>query len=150
MTAEFNPTLDDMLCFAIYSAHNAFNRFYKPMMDELGLTYPQYLAMMALWEGDDLPVSGLGRRLGLESNTLTPLLKRLEAQGHVQRVRDTEDERQVRIRLTDAGRALQTRANDMLACAFEATEMDETARRALKSQIDRLSTTLTAARQTPN
>jgi DNA-binding MarR family transcriptional regulator len=100
-------TLDDFLCFAIYSAGHAFTRLYKPRLDRLGLTYPQYLAMVALWERDDVTVGELGERLHLESNTLTPLLKRLEAVGLVVRARDPKDERQVRIRLTDQGRELK-------------------------------------------
>ncbi len=103
------PTLrlDDFLCFAVYSAGHAFNRLYRPLLDRLGLTYPQYLAMVALWEADGITVGELGRRLGLESSTLTPLLKRLQAMELVTRERDSEDERQVRIRLTDKGRALE-------------------------------------------
>lgn len=102
--------LDDFLCFAVYSAGHAFNRLYRPLLDRLGLTYPQYLAMVALWEADDLTVGELGQRLGLESSTLTPLLKRLEAMGLVSRTRDPSDERQVRIGLTGQGRALQAPA----------------------------------------
>ena len=100
-------TLDDFLCFAVYSASHAFNRLYKPMLDRLGLTYPQYLAMVALWEGGEPTVGELGERLHLESNTLTPLLKRLEGMGLVTRARDPRDERQVRIGLTDKGRELR-------------------------------------------
>lgn len=99
--------LDDFLCFAVYSAGHAFNRLYRPLLDQLGLTYPQYLAMVALWEADDITVGDLGRRLGLESSTLTPLLKRLQAMDLVRRERDPDDERQVRIRLTPKGRALE-------------------------------------------
>jgi DNA-binding MarR family transcriptional regulator len=98
--------LDDFLCFAVYSASHAFNRAYRPLLERLGLTYPQYLAMVALWEADDVTVSALGARLGLESSTLTPLLKRLQAMGLIDRVRDAHDERVVRLRLTEAGRAL--------------------------------------------
>lgn len=98
--------LDQMLCFAIYSANGAFNRAYRPMLDRLGLTYPQYLVLMALGETDGLTVGEIGARVFLESNTLTPLLKRLEAAGHVVRRRDAADERQVRVSLTDPGRAL--------------------------------------------
>lgn len=102
--------LDDFLCFAVYSASHAFNRLYRPLLDRLGLTYPQYLTLVALWEADDRTVGELGRRLGLESSTLTPLLKRLEVLGLVSRARDPRDERQVRIRLTDPGRALEAAA----------------------------------------
>jgi DNA-binding MarR family transcriptional regulator len=98
--------LDRMLCFAIYSANGAFNRAYRPLLDKLGLTYPQYLVLMALGEAESLTVSEIGARVFLESNTLTPLLKRLEAAGHLVRRRDTGDERQVRVSLTDTGRAL--------------------------------------------
>lgn len=98
--------LDRMLCFAIYSANGAFNRAYRPLLDRLGLTYPQYLVLMALGESDGLTVGEIGARVFLESNTLTPLLKRLEAAGHVLRRRDPADERQVRVSLTEAGRSL--------------------------------------------
>lgn len=102
--------LDDLLCFAIYSAAHAFNRAYKPLLDELGLTYPQFLAMMVLWERDRVPLKDIGRRLQLDSGTLTPLLKRLAAAGLIERGRDPLDERQVVIALTPKGRALQEKA----------------------------------------
>jgi DNA-binding MarR family transcriptional regulator len=92
-----------MLCFTVYSTAHAFNRAYKPLLDALGLTYPQYLAMFALWENDNLSVKELGELLRLDSGTLTPLLKRLEAMGLVQRSRDPADERSVRIKLTPVG-----------------------------------------------
>ena len=98
--------LDQLLCFAIYSANGAFNRAYRPMLDKLGLTYPQYLVLLALGEADGLTVGEIGSRVFLESNTLTPLLKRLEAAGNVVRRRDAADERQVRVSLTDQGRSL--------------------------------------------
>jgi DNA-binding MarR family transcriptional regulator len=98
--------LDDLLCFAIYSANNAFNRAYRPILDRLQLTYPQYLVLVALGDRDGQTVGEIGERLFLESNTLTPLLKRLETAGLVERRRDPADERQVRVRLTDHGRAL--------------------------------------------
>ncbi len=99
--------LDDQLCFALYSASHLMTKAYRPMLSALGLTYPQYLALLVLWEADDLTVGALGERLFLDSGTLTPLLKRMEAQGLVERRRDPADERQVRIRLTEAGRALE-------------------------------------------
>src|ERR1700729_114145 len=86
--------LDNQICFAIYSAAHAFNRVYKPLLDRLGLTYPQYLAMLVLWERDGVPVKEIGERLFLDSGTLTPLLKRLEQAGLIKRTRSTEDERQ--------------------------------------------------------
>ena len=95
--------LGSMLCFTVYSTAHAFNRAYKPLLDALGLTYPQYLTMFALWEQNDLSVKELGELLHLDSGTLTPLLKRLEAMGLVRRARDPDDERSVRISLTPAG-----------------------------------------------
>lgn len=102
--------LDSMLCFAVYAAEHAFTRFYKPRLDALGLTYPQYLVFLVLWEGDGLTVKALGERLFLDSGTVTPLLKRLESRGLVRRQRDEEDERLVRIFLTPEGRALREKA----------------------------------------
>ncbi|MGH8784777.1 MAG: MarR family winged helix-turn-helix transcriptional regulator [Cupriavidus necator] len=101
------PTLSDFLCFAVYSANLAFGKAYKPILEQLGLTYTQYITIVALWEQDDLTVGSLGEKLFLESNTLTPILKKLEAMGYVERQRDPEDERQVRVRLTKAGRKLR-------------------------------------------
>ena len=102
-----NPRLADFLCFAIYSANLAYGRAYKPILEELGLTYTQYIAIVALWEQDNQTVSGLGEKLFLESNTLTPILKKLEAMGYLRRQRDPADERQVLVSLTDAGRRLR-------------------------------------------
>ena len=112
--------LDHQLCFALYSSSLAMTKLYKPLLDPLGLTYPQYLVMLVLWEGDGLAVSELGQRLMLDSGTLTPLLKRLEAAGLVQRLRDSADERRVLLRLTAAGRSLKARAANVpaeVACA---------------------------------
>ena len=102
-----SPRLADFLCFAIYSTNLAYGRAYKPLLDELGLTYTQYIAIVALWEQDNQTVSSLGEKLFLESNTLTPILKKLEATGYLRRQRDPADERQVLISLTDAGRGLR-------------------------------------------
>ena len=102
--------LDNQICFAVYSAAHAFNRVYKPLLDRLGLTYPQYLVMLVLWERDDVPVKDIGERLFLDSGTLTPLLKRLEAAQLIKRTRSTEDERQVLIALTPQGQALREKA----------------------------------------
>jgi DNA-binding MarR family transcriptional regulator len=117
------PRLDDQLCFALYAASRAITRAYAPMLGELGLTYPQFLVMMALWEEEDRTVSALGQRLGLDSGTLTPLLKRLERAGFVARQRDPADERRVRLTLTAAGRDLGPRAaaaQRALVCSFGA------------------------------
>jgi DNA-binding MarR family transcriptional regulator len=107
------PRLADFLCFAIYSANLAYGRAYKPILDELGLTYPQYIAIVALWEEDNQTVSALGAKLFLESNTLTPILKKLETAGYLTRRRDPEDERQVRVSLTEAGRRLREKGLNM-------------------------------------
>src|SRR3954447_22756474 len=108
-----SPKLADFLCFAIYSANLAYGRAYKPILEELGLTYTQYIAIVALWEEDDQTVSGLGEKLFLESNTLTPILKKLEEKGYLRRRRDPADERQVLVSLTDAGRRLREKALPM-------------------------------------
>jgi len=102
--------LGNQICFAVYSTAHAFNRVYKPLLDRLGLTYPQYLVMLVLWERDDVPLKDIGEKLFLDSGTLTPLLKRLEASGLIKRTRSTEDERQVLIALTPHGRALKEQA----------------------------------------
>ncbi|WCL53527.1 MarR family winged helix-turn-helix transcriptional regulator [Gimibacter soli] len=115
--------LNDMVCFAVYSAGHAFNRVYKPLLDRLGLTYPQFLTMIALWNEDDQTVGSLGTKLSLESSTLTPLLKRLEGMGHIERHRDKADERVVRIRLTSQGRSLKDGAKDIPGCIVAATGM---------------------------
>lgn len=107
------PPLSDFLCFAVYSANLAYGKAYKPILDEIGITYTQYLAIVALWEEDHQTVGGLGDTLFLESNTLTPILKRLEAMGYLTRRRSAEDERQVLISLTDAGRALREQGLEM-------------------------------------
>src|ERR1700760_4659239 len=108
-------TLDEQLCFALYSTSLAMTKAYKPLLENLGLTYPQYLAMLVLWETDDVTVKDMATRLNLDPATVTPLLKRLEAQGLVERVRGTEDERLVYIRLTSAGKTLKRQARDVPA-----------------------------------
>ncbi|UYO00940.1 MAG: MarR family transcriptional regulator [Devosia sp.] len=110
MSEQPMATIDQMLCFTVYAAGHAFTRFYKPRLDALDLTYPQYLVFLVLWEQDDITVKALGDKLFLDSGTITPLIKRLEARGLVKRRRDEDDERQVRITLTQEGRALKDRA----------------------------------------
>lgn len=105
--------LSEFLCFAVYSTNLAFGKAYKPMLDELGLTYPQYIAIVALWEQDNQTVSGLGEKMFLESNTLTPMLKKLEAMGYVERRRDPGDERQVLLSLTKSGRRVREKCLKM-------------------------------------
>ena len=114
--------LDNQLCFALYSTSLAMTKVYKPLLDELGLTYPQYLAMLVLWEKDGLMVSELGQRLYLDSGTLTPLLKRLETSGYISRIRALEDERRVYITLTAAGRKLKTHAAKIPDCILSASQ----------------------------
>lgn len=128
-------TPPDMLCFALYSATHAMQQAYKPLLDDLGLTYPQYLVLSVLWGADDQTVSAIGRQVQLDSNTLTPLLKRLEAQGFLSRQRDSRDERQVRIRLTVAGRDLAPRAARLPECFLKQTGLTVEAVQALRDQI---------------
>ena len=113
--------LDHQLCFALYSTSLAMTKLYKPLLQALGLTYPQYLALLVLWERDGQRVADLGARLFLDSGTLTPLLKRLETAGLVRRERSREDERTVLIHLTEAGRALKARAAAVPGCMLKAT-----------------------------
>jgi DNA-binding MarR family transcriptional regulator len=113
--------LDNQLCFALYSASLAMTKTYKPLLDALGLTYPQYLVMLVLWEHGTLAVSELGTRLYLDSGTLTPLLKRMEGAGLLQRTRSTQDERRVLVALTPEGRKLKLRASHIPACLLQAT-----------------------------
>ena len=117
------PKLSDQLCFAAYSFTHALNRAYRPLLEPLGLTYPQYLVMLVLWEDDGQTVKEIGERLKLDSGTLTPLLKRLETIGYLTRRRGRQDERQVIIHLTDEGRALSEKAAEVpvaLGCAMGA------------------------------
>jgi DNA-binding MarR family transcriptional regulator len=114
------PRLSDQVCFALYTASRAVTNRYRPLLDDLGVTYPQYLALLVLWERDEVTVKDLGAALQLESSTLSPLLKRLEAAGLVRRQRRTDDERSVLVRLTDRGSQLRERAHGIpveIACA---------------------------------
>ena len=119
------PGLDDLVCFEVYALSHAFTEIYRPILAPLGLTYPQYLAMRILWRGGGGTVGEIGRALGLTSSTLTPLLKRLEAAGLVQRRRDPEDERRVLVDLTETGRAMAPEADRIRACVSAATGFDE-------------------------
>lgn len=144
------PPLDHLLCFSIYATGHAFNRVYKPLLDAVGLTYPQYLVMVVLWEQDDQTVGALGERLSLESSTLTPLLKRLEGMGHLTRSRDAADERVVRVRLAPQGRALAERARDIPACILAATGLDLDRLIRLQQDITALRRHLEAAAKGPS
>jgi DNA-binding MarR family transcriptional regulator len=122
-TAQANPALllDNQLCFALYSTSLAMTKLYKPLLEALGLTYPQYLVMLVLWEHDDVSVTALGERLFLDSGTLTPLLKRMEGAGLIARIRAVEDERRVHITLTAAGRRLKAKAQKVPGCILTAS-----------------------------
>ena len=134
--------LDNQLCFSLYAASLAMTKVYKPLLDALGLTYPQYLVMLVLWESDGHTVSALGERLSLDSGTLTPLLKRMEAAGWLARQRPNEDERRVHVVLTPTGRALQARAAHVPGCvvAQSGLPLDEVI--ALNQKIRRLRTAM--------
>jgi DNA-binding MarR family transcriptional regulator len=127
-----------MICFALYSATHAMQHAYKPLLEALGLTYPQYLVLVALWGSDGQTVGQLGQALQLESNTLTPLLKRMEAQGLVARARDAKDERQVRVSLSTAGREMQARAAGIPGCILERSGMSLAGLTALRDQVNAL------------
>ncbi len=136
------PDTGDMLCFALYSASHAMTRLYRPLLAPLGLTYPQYLVLVSLWAQDGRSVRELGEELALESNTLTPLLKRMEESGLITRARSSEDERVVQVSLTEKGNALRSEAEKVTACVFEASglSLDELGRlrnevRALRDRI---------------
>ncbi|MFF3488822.1 MarR family winged helix-turn-helix transcriptional regulator [Streptomyces sp. NPDC002701] len=128
--------LQDQLCFALYAASRTVTARYRPLLDELGLTYPQYLVMLVLWEQDSISVRDLGTALQLESSTLSPLLKRLETNGLLRRERRAEDERSVALRLTDAGVRLQDRAAAVPLAMGDAMgltpEQDATAKQLLR------------------
>ncbi|WMY78487.1 MarR family transcriptional regulator [Citricoccus sp. I39-566] len=122
MSTATEPTLrlEDQVCFALYSAARAAQQAYRPLLDELGLTYPQYLVLLVLWEQDGQTVSALGERLHLDSGTLSPLLRRLDEHGFIARERQTTDSRRVTVRLTAAGEALRERAVDVQRCLLDA------------------------------
>ncbi|CAN7189772.1 MarR family transcriptional regulator [Pararhizobium sp. LjRoot255] len=127
--------LGQQLCFAVYSVAHAFNRTYKPLLDRFGLTYPQYLVLLALWQHDNMTVKGIGEELGLDSGTLSPLLKRLEAAGFVSRTRDKGDERQVIVALTEKGVTLKTDAFGILMEIGKATGCSMKEAAALRSAL---------------
>ena len=143
--ARRTPVLDDQLCFALYSTGLAMNKVYRKLLRKLDLTYPQYLVMLVLWERDGLMVSELGERLFLDSGTLTPLLKRLEANGLVGRIRDVGDERRVHINLTAAGRKLKARAASVPACLLAASQCSVDELMALTQQVQVLRDRVRAA-----
>ncbi|MFE9772845.1 MarR family winged helix-turn-helix transcriptional regulator [Streptomyces sp. NPDC005931] len=137
--------LDQQICFSLHAASRAFNGVYRVLLKDLGLTYPQYLVMLVLWERGTLPVKRLGEQLRLDSGTLSPLLKRLEAAGLVRRERSARDERSVEVRLTDEGAALRERARQVPRRITTATGFDLDGIRELRTRLDELTTALDAA-----
>ena len=142
---EAAPKLDDFLCFAIYSTNLAVNRVYKPLLDELGLTYPQYIVLISLYDEDNQTVGGLGDKLFLDSSTLTPLLKRLESMGHLTRQRDPEDERQVRLRLTPEGRRVREKGIMSRTSLLNSTNLSPAEYEKLREQMVKLRSYLSDA-----
>ncbi|MFJ9727129.1 MarR family winged helix-turn-helix transcriptional regulator [Streptomyces sp. NPDC101209] len=137
--------LDQQICFSLHAASRAFGGLYRVVLKDLGLTYPQYLVMLVLWEHGDLPVKKLGEHLRLDSGTLSPLLKRLEAAGLVRRERSARDERSVEVRLTEEGSALRERALEVPRRIVTATSFDVDEIRALRARLDDLTTALDEA-----
>lgn len=135
----------EFICFAVYSTNHAFSRVYKPLLEQLGVTYPQYLVLATLWAKGDQKVGSLGEMLFLEYSTLTPLLKRLEGLGLITRTRDPDDERQVHIGLTRQGAALREKARDFSSCVDGATGLSAEALRKLRMSIQAVRTALLEA-----
>ncbi|WP_426271143.1 MarR family winged helix-turn-helix transcriptional regulator [Dyella kyungheensis] len=130
--------LDQQLCFALYAASRSVTGLYRPLLEPLGLTYPQYLVMLVLWEQDGLTVRELGQRLQLDSGTLTPLLKRLQSAGLITRQRRQQDEREVDIRLTDAGLALRDKASGIPECLAQCMQLPFEQMQSLRDELKRL------------
>lgn len=144
---ELMPQLDDQLCFAVYAAAHAFQHAYKPLLSRLGLTYPQYLVMMVLWEHGTISVKAIGQRLGLDSGTLSPLLKRLETAGYINRRRATEDERRVEVTLTAKGEAVREDARDIARSIAVKTGCSQEDGKALLHKLNGLRTELLSTDQ---
>ncbi len=138
--------IDNQLCFSLYAASMAVSRTYKPLLDQLGITYPQYLVLLALWEQDGRPVGAVAARLGLESSTVTPLVKRLEAARLVTRARNPNDERQVQVRLTERGAALREECGCLAEALIERSGMAAKWLAALNADIKALRHALTERR----
>ncbi|MCQ4042577.1 MarR family winged helix-turn-helix transcriptional regulator [Streptantibioticus rubrisoli] len=139
------PRLDDQLCFALHAASRAFDSLYRVLLRESGLTYPQYLVLLVLWEHGEVAVKSLGERLRLDSGTLSPLLKRLEAAGFVERRRSNEDERSVLVRTTEAGDALRGRACDVSMGVASGTRLNLAKAIALRDSLNELTEALDQA-----
>ncbi len=136
----------DMICFAVYGATHAINRTYAPLLKPLGLTYPQYITLTLLWEKDGQGVGEIAAQLGMETSTATPLLKRMEKQGHITRIRGELDERQVFVYLTESGRALQGDAASITTCLIQETGFEPGALERLVSDLTQLRSNLEKSR----
>jgi len=139
--------LDDQLCFGLYSASRAVTSLYRVVLEDLDLTYPQYLVMLALWEKDHRLVKELGAELNLDSGTLSPLLKRLQTAGLVVRNRQADDERSVRVSLTESGKALHEKARDIPDLIGTAMSLDEAGLARMRAELDRLTESVNAYRE---
>ncbi|NEI73322.1 MarR family transcriptional regulator [Rhizobium lusitanum] len=144
MIPEEEKRLESQLCFAVYSAAHAFNRAYKPILDRVGLTYPQYLVMLVLWEKGALSVKTIGEKLDLDSGTLSPLLKRLEQAGLISRARDPKDERQVIISLTEKGTDMKCQVGMIMDAIGQATGCDMAEMANLRDRLQQLKANLAA------
>lgn len=138
MTKPDPLSLDNQLCFSLYSASLAMTQLYKPYLEPLGITYPQYLVLLILWERDGLSLKEIGGRLRQKSGALTPVIKRLEQDGLVKRVRNPHNERQLDIRLTESGKALREEARQVNRCVAEASGMSTQDLLDLKKRLDQL------------
>lgn len=130
--------LENQLCFSVYATSRAITKLYRPILNELGITYPQYLVMLVLWEKENITLKDLGNKLYLDSGTLTPLLKRLEAMGYLKRERSTEDERLLCVSITEKGLELKQKALDVPRCIIECIDYDTETLIRLKQEIDGL------------
>ncbi|MBW9115877.1 MarR family transcriptional regulator [Rhizobium cauense] len=142
---EEEKRLENQLCFAVYSTAHAFTRAYKPILDKVGLTYPQYLVMLALWEKSEQPVKAIGEQLDLDSGTLSPLLKRLEQGGLIKRTRDARDERQVIVSLSEKGRAMKGEVDTIMVAIGQAAGCTLEEMKTIRGLLKGLRANLTAA-----
>ena len=142
---EEEKRLEKQLCFAVYATAHAFTRAYKPILDQVGLTYPQYIVMLVLWEKAELPVKTIGEQLDLDSGTLSPLLKRLEQSGLIKRTRDSRDERQVIVSLTPKGQAMKGEVNTIMSSIGEAIGCTLEEMAAMRDMLTRLRGNLNAS-----
>ncbi|MBB3392553.1 DNA-binding MarR family transcriptional regulator [Rhizobium sp. BK275] len=142
---EEEKRLEKQLCFAVYATAHAFTRAYKPILDRVGLTYPQYIVMLVLWEKAELPVKTIGEQLDLDSGTLSPLLKRLEQNGLIKRLRDSRDERQVIVSLTPKGQSMKGEINTIMSSIGEAIGCTLEEMAAMRDMLHRLRGNLNAS-----